>query len=72
MRWGMTSKVLGNTGEPIKSRSMMYRAVFQVVFLYGSEIWVVTDMMMTVLEGFHNRIARRVEGMTALRRNGGE
>ena len=38
-----------NTGSPINARAMMYKALLQVVFLYGSEIWVVTDVMMTVL-----------------------
>ena len=46
---------------------MMYKALFQAVLLYGSEIWVVTDAMMLFLEGF----ARQIEGMTAQRGDGG-
>ena len=63
-RWGVVEKVLGKMGEPIKLRAIMYKALFQEMLLYGSESWVVTDAMMTVLEGFHHRIARRIAGMT--------
>ena len=47
--WGMLAKVLGKTGAPIKARAMVYKVVVQVVLLYGSEIWVVTDAIMKVL-----------------------
>ena len=46
---------------------MMYKTVVQVVLLYGSEIWVVMEATMTVLECFHYSIARRIMGMTARR-----
>ena len=42
----------------------MYKAVFQAVLLYGRERWVVTDMMVTMIERFHQRITRRIAGMT--------
>ena len=48
-RWGMVEKFLGKTGKPIKARAMMYKAVVQLVLLYGRKIWVVMDAMMTVL-----------------------
>ena len=63
----MVEKVLGNREEPIKAYEMMYKAVAYVVLLYGSDIWVATDAMMTVLEGFHHSIVRRIAGMTARR-----
>ena len=50
---------------------MIYNAVVQAVLLYRSKIWVVMDSMVTVLEGFHHRIARLIAGMTAWRFNGG-
>ena len=67
----MLSKVLGNMGDPIKSWVMMYKVLVQAVLLYGSEIWLVTDLIMNVLEGFHHRIAIRIMGMTARRGDGG-
>ena len=42
-RWGMAAKAMGNTGEPIKAREMMYKVVVKEVLLYGSEIWVVME-----------------------------
>ena len=63
--------MLGKTGAPTKAREMMQKAAVQVVIMYGSEIWVITDTMMTVMEGFHNSIARRITGITAKRGNGG-
>ena len=43
--------------------TMMYKSVVQAVLLYGSEIWVVMDAMMTVLEGSHDRIYRQILGV---------
>ena len=37
-KWGVIEKVMDKTGAPIKSRSMMCKAVVQVVLLYGSKI----------------------------------
>ena len=51
---------------------MMYKAVLQLVILYGSDIWVVMGDMLKVLEGFHNRTARWITGMMASRGAGGE
>ena len=68
----MLSKVLRKTGEPINSRMMMYKAVFQAVLLYRRKIWVVAGMMMAVFEGFHHRLSRRISGMVERRGDGGE
>ena len=50
--------MLGKTGVPTKACAMMYKLVVQAVLLYGSKIWVVMDLMMTVLQGFHHRGSR--------------
>ena len=50
----------------------MYKAVVQAVIMYGSNIWVVMDPMMKVLEGFHHSIARLISGMMVQRSVGGE
>ena len=62
--WGMVEKVLVQTGGNIKARAMMYNMVVQLVILYGREIWAMTDAMMTVLEGFHHRIAGQIAGIS--------
>ena len=46
---GVVAKVPGNTGVSIKAQEMMYKSVVHVVLLYGSEICVVTEKIMTVL-----------------------
>ena len=58
---------MGKTGLPIKAQKMIYKELVQAVILYGSERWVVTDAMMTVLEGFHHRISEQIAGMTERR-----
>ena len=44
---------------------MMYKAAVQTVLIYGSEIWVVIDAMLKVLEGFHHQVTWRIAGMEA-------
>ena len=68
----MVAKVLIQTGVHTKARAVLYKAVFQTVLLYGCEIWVFTESMMTVLEGFHHRVDQRLLGLTARRGDGGE
>ena len=63
--WGVAAKVISKTGVPLKSQAMIHKAVVQVVILYGSEIWVVTDAIMVVLEGFRHSIAIQILGMMA-------
>ena len=63
--WGMMEKVLRKMGELTKDQEMTYKMVVQAVLIHGRKVWVVTDEMITVLEGFTHRIARRVAGMTA-------
>ena len=48
--WGVVAKVLVKMGEPIKAREMVNKVVVQAPILYVSEIWVMMDVMMTVLE----------------------
>ena len=49
-QWGMTDKVLVKTGEMVRAWDMMYKAVVQTVMVYRSETWVVTYVMLKVLE----------------------
>ena len=56
----MMSGVIVKAGVKIQSREIFYNVVVQVVLIYGSEIWAITDAMMKVLEGFHHHIAIRI------------
>ena len=69
---GDSGKDSGEDKAPIKSREMMYKAIVKAVLLYGREIWVVIDTMMTVLEGFYHDISRHIEGMTVRTGGNGE
>ena len=44
--------------------TVVCKAVVQTDILYGSDIWVMTDAMLNVLEGFQNHVARRIAGMS--------
>ena len=56
----------------LKACWVMYKAVIQLVLLYGREIWVVADTMMTVLGVFHLSVSRRISRITARRGAGRE
>ena len=58
MRWGTIVWLMLNMGATVRACGIMYKAVAQLVLLYGSENWVVTGKMINVLEGFHHREAR--------------
>ena len=46
---------------------MMYKAVVQMVLLYGIESWVVTDTRLKVLGGFHHQVDWWIAGISALK-----
>ena len=48
------------SGAAVRAHAIMYKAVVQTVLMYGSEIWVVTGDMLTVLEGFHHQVTRLI------------
>ena len=51
-------KVMTKSGAAVRAHSMMYKSVLQKVMLYGSDIWVVTEAMLTVIEYFNHQVAR--------------
>ena len=42
---------------------MMYKAVVQMVMIYRIESWLVMDVMLKVLEGFHHRVTWIIAGI---------
>ena len=56
----------------MQTRGEMYKAVANLVLIYGSERCVVTGYMLKVLTVFHHRAAQRITGMTAKCGTGGE
>ena len=61
----MIVRVLERTGAMVRARGAIYKAVAQLVLLYGSESWVVNGDMLKVLTVFHHRVAQRITGTTA-------
>jgi hypothetical protein len=61
-KWGRLARVLTREGACPRTAGKFYKVVVQSVLLYGCETWVVTPAIRKVLEGFHNRVARRLSG----------
>ncbi len=53
-------QVLHADNIPPKVSAMFYKAVVQLVLLYGSETWNLTQTALARLEGFHIRAAYRM------------
>ena len=53
-------QVLQTDNTPLKVSAKFYKAVVQLVLLYGSETWNLTKTPLTGLEGFHIRAAYRM------------
>ena len=59
---GVVATVLTKTGETVWEQKMMYKTVVKAVLLYRRDSWVVTEVMLEVLEGFHHRVSWRIAG----------
>ena len=68
----MIERFLERTRETVQDQGEMYKAVAQLVLLYGNDSWVVTGEMLKVLVEFHHRAEKRITGMTSKRGAGGE
>ena len=68
----MITRVLEKTVATVRARGMMYEVVAQSLLLYGSESWVVMGSILKLLERFQHWAPRRIIGMTATSRAGGE
>ena len=60
----MAERVLVTAGATLREWAMIYKAVVHRVLLYIRKIWIVMDVMLKVLEGFHHRVDHRFAGMT--------
>jgi hypothetical protein len=69
-KWASISRILRREGANGRVSGMFYKAVVMSVLLYGSESWVWTSSMVKAVEGFHNRVARRLSGSMPRRIDG--
>ena len=44
-------------------QAMVYNAMVHTMLLYGINSWVVTDVILKVLEGFHHLLDQQIAGM---------
>ena len=51
----------------MRDRGMMYKEVEHTVLLHGSESWVVTGVLLKILEGFFHRAAIQITGIMGKR-----
>jgi hypothetical protein len=58
--WARVGQVLQADNTPPKVSAMFYKAVVQLVLLYGSDSWNLTKTALAWLEGFHIRAAYRM------------
>jgi hypothetical protein len=60
LRWALISRVLAREGASPRISAMFYKAAVQAVLLYACETWSITSNMLSTLESFHHRVARRL------------
>ena len=56
------SQILGQQEVYAKTSEMFYKAVFQLVLLFGLETWVVAPCLLRALGIFHNWVAWKIIG----------
>ena len=62
---------MGKEGVDRINSGRFYVTVVQAVFLFGSEMWVMTPRLEKAVEGFHHQAVRQMAGMgTKCKRNG--
>ena len=60
--WARMKRILGRYGASPRVSGMSFKAVVQVVLLFGLETWVMTPPMGRDLGGFQHRFSRRIIG----------
>ena len=56
--WGRLGTLIQHEGADPKVAAMFYRAVFQVILLYGSDMWFLLASMERKTEGMHTGFLR--------------
>ena len=65
--WGMLGTLLQLEGADPRVEEMFYRAVVQVILLYGLESWVLLVATKRKAEGMNTRFLREITGNRVLR-----
>ena len=70
--WSRMSRILSMEGAALRALGLFFKAVIQVVLLFGAYTWVVTPPMGKALGGVQTQVARRVTGQLFAEDNGWE
>ena len=70
--WEMVAKLVMKMGATVWALGVIYKAVLQMVLLYGIDIWVLKGSMLKALEVLYNRISRSITGNMDWHKAGGE
>ena len=66
--WQRMSRILSSHGGRLQVYGFFFKAVAQLVFFFGADMWVVTPRMGRVPGGFQYQVARRLTGRIPRRR----
>ena len=66
--WRRMARILIREGARPQVSVFFFKAVIQLVLIFGVEMWVVTPSMGRVLGGFQDQVARRLTGQLLRRR----
>ena len=69
--WGRLVKILQREKAYIKVLDIFYRAVVQLVLLFGSESWFLSEETEKMVEGAHTGFLCQIMGKRARRNTGG-
>jgi hypothetical protein len=61
-RWSRIARILTIDGASPRVMGYFYKAIIQIVLLYGSESWTLTGRMIGRLRSFHHRVAGYITG----------
>ena len=55
--------ILGRKGADPRTYRNFYKEVVQATLLFGADSWVMSPRIWRTLDGFHHKVARRLEKM---------
>ena len=58
--WGQLGKIMGRKGADTQDLEMLYRAMVQVVLLFGLVYWVLPASIKITVEGTHTGFLRQI------------
>ena len=70
--WMRMTMILSREGAYMKVSGLLFKAVIQVVLLFGADTWVLTPWMERALSSFQHRVAQSLATSQPRRRGRGD